>query len=155
MKKIILILFMSLSILITGSINAGNKDSVLARECLEKIKAIDSNRKLLPKKYSEFSYYPLRTITGSTERRTDGKENYCSWFGVWSTDAIYGDSNSCAWGSVEVIKIFVNGKNRFNENHDSTFDCAYRGMNYELDGIRVLHSGTPIREWINDLYGID
>jgi hypothetical protein len=155
MKKITLILFMSLSILFSGSINAGNKESVLARECLDKIKTIDANRKLLPKKFSEFSYYPLRTITGSTERRTDGRENYCSWWRVFSTDAIYGDSNSCAWGSVEVIEITVNGKNRFNENHESTFDCAYRGMNYELDGIKVLHSGRPLLEMFEEYYGSD
>ena len=146
MKKITLILFMSLSILFSGSINAGNKESVLARECLDKIKTIDSNRKLLPKKFSEYSYYPLRTISGSSQRRTDGEENYCNWWRVFSTDAIYGDQKSCAWRSVEVIQITVNGKNRFNENHDSTFDCAFRGVNYELDGIKVLYSGTPLIE---------
>ena len=136
---------MSLSILFTGSINASNKDSILASECLTKIKSIDLSRKFLPKTFTQFSYQPLRTITGSTSR-TDGKENYCSWFGVWTTDAIYGDSRSCAWGSLEAIRIFVNGKNRFNENHDSTFDCAYRSMNYELDGIRVVDSGPPLLE---------
>ena len=141
MKKLLLLLFISFTFI--GSANASNKDSILARECLQKISDIDPNRKLLPKKFSQYTHTSLRTIP---------KENYCNWWGAFSSDAIYGDRNSCAWRSVEVIRITVNGKNRFDENHESVFDCAYRGMNYELDGIRVDYSGKPLLEVLEALY---
>ena len=140
MKKLLLILFISFAFI--GSVNANNKDSILARECLQKISDIDPNRKLLPKKISQYTHTSLSTIT---------KERYCNWWRAFSTDAIYGDRRSCAWRSVEVIRITVNGKNRFNENHESVFDCAYRGMNYELDGIRLVDSGPPLLEILEAL----
>ena len=149
MKKLLLLLLLSLGL--AGFTNASEKENTLARECLEKIKTLDSNRTLLPAKMNKITHDPLRTITGSSERRTDGKENYCNWYGTWSTDAIYGSSQSCAWGSLEVIRIEVNGKNRFDENHEGIFDCAFRGINHELDGIRVVSSGTPLLELLENL----
>ena len=43
--------------------------------------------------------------------------------------------------SLEAIEIIVSGTNRFNEAQKGVFVCAFRGCNYELDGIRVERSG--------------
>ena len=136
MKKLLLLLLIPLTFI--SSANASEKEVTLARECIEKIKSVDPNRKFLPKKYNEFSYYPLRNIRGSSGESGNKSDNYCKWFGVWTSDAIYGSSSSCAWGSLEAIKIKVTGKNRFNEEQQGVFDCAFRGSNYEIDGIRVV-----------------
>ncbi len=42
--------------------------------------------------------------------------------------------------SLEAIEIIVSGTNRFNEAQKGVFVCAFRGCNYELDGIRVESS---------------
>ena len=142
MKKLLLLLLISLGLI--GSTYASEKDATLARECIEKIKEIDPNRHILPYQYTKFSYYPLHSIRGRafSDESFDQDNDYCDWFDEWGGgDAIYGSSHGCAVGSLEAIEIIVSGNNRFNEAQKGVFVCAFRGCNYELDGIRVEKSG--------------
>ena len=139
MKKLLLVLLLSLGLI--GSTYASEKEVTLASECIEKIKEIDPNRHILPYQYTKFSHSPLHTITGSfSDESLDQDYNYCDWFGSWGS-AIYGSEHLCAAGRLNAIEIIVSGNNRFNEAQKGVFVCAFRGCNYELDGIRVETSG--------------
>ena len=142
MKKILLMFLLSLSFI--GAAYADEKENTLALECIAKIKEIDPNRNILPYKISKSSYYSLDTIYGRafSDEPLDQDNDYCDWFDEWGGgDAIYGSSTGCAAGILESIEIIVKGKNRFNEAQTGVFVCAFRGCNYELDGIRVERSG--------------
>lgn len=143
MKKLLLLLLLSLAFI--GSAYA-DKETTLVKECVAKIKKIDTDRQKLPYKIDEISYAPLHTISGTSitwgESGSYEKDNnYCNWFQFYSGDAIYGNSSGCAYGSLQAIKVFVLGKNRFNEKVEGVFVCAFRGGNYKLDGIRAESYG--------------
>ena len=118
-----------------------HQENTLVGECIEKIEEIDPNRQILPYQNTKVAYYPLHSITGSFSGESlDQDYNYCDWFGSWG-DAIYGSERFCAAGRLNAIEIIVTGNNRFNEAQKGVFVCAFRGCNYELDGIRVERSG--------------
>jgi hypothetical protein len=139
-----LLLLLSLTLAFIGSTYAGEKEVTLARECIAKIKEIDPSRNILPYKFSKFSYYSLDTIIGRafSDEPLDQDNDYCDWFDEWGGgDAIYGSSTGCAVGIKQSLEIIVKGYNRFDEVQSGVFVCAFRGCNYELDGIRVERSG--------------
>ena len=139
-----LLLLLSLTLAVIGSTYAGEKEVTLARECIAKIKEIDPSRNILPYKFSKFSYYSLDTIIGRafSDEPLDQDNDYCDWFDEWGGgDAIYGSSTGCAVGIKQSLEIIVKGYNRFDEVQSGVFVCAFRGCNYELDGIRVEKSG--------------
>ena len=147
MKKLLIIFLLSLVFL--GAAYSNEKEVQLARDCIEKIKEIDPNRNILPYKFSKFSYYPLDKISGTLNSDLfDQDFNYCDWFDSMKGNGIYGSSLRCTYQSLDTIEIKINGANRFDENHQQVFVCAFRGCNYTLEGIRTETSGRDYSEKI-------
>ena len=155
MKKLLLLLLLSLGF--SGLANA-DKDSVLASECFQKLKymsdfSVESGLNNghagfddIPQKINKVRFSSSYTLTGTSGNSIlDGVDNgYCEWFGNLrkDDDPLYQTNTNhrytCHSRRITALKIELIGKNRFNEEQQGVFDCAFRGSNYEIDGIRVV-----------------
>ena len=149
MKKLLLILLISLGFI--GSANA-DKDSVLAEECVQKLMDLSSfysesgfpttnDIDGIPRKVDRVKFSSTYTLTGKSGSLWDFEvdHGYCEWFGLTNPPLYQAEENhlySCHTNRFTALKVYLIGRNRFNEKDTNSYECAFRGNNYTLDAIK-------------------
>jgi len=141
MKKILTILTaLSLSM---SALGVGNIDKQLAKECVtglfytHTLTGQDVSPADAPETWKNgsgsYSYWPRYEI----ENAYDSSSELCRRYGAFthtskSQIAGKGDFACAAQGTVYRIKVQLNGKTRFGEEHNEDFTCYFTGRNYDF-----------------------
>ena len=81
------------------------------------------------------------TLTGKSGSLWDFEvdHGYCEWFGLLNPPLYQAEQNhnySCHTNRFTGLKVYLIGRNRFNEKQTGSYECAFRGSNYTLDAIK-------------------